>query len=246
MKKLKIISVIFLMLFSLKAHASYLVADLSAHDIVLNYNFKGQYITISGIVDDVEDIIIIVEGPVRSYKIWKKEKIKGIWVKSKSYVIPSEPSYFYIAASKNIYEIANLDNLRRLKLDYKFNELQSESSYSIAHIKEFKEEFKLYKQSLSLYPFKVDTIERISNNIFRSKFFIPAYAYNGAYEVKIYAFKKGQMVNSAKLYFEVVKQGLYAEIDEISRTQPLKYGVISVIIALLAGATAGFIFRKDR
>lgn len=248
MKKilLSISLMIFFGLYINQAKADYLIADLSTEHIILNYDFKGQYITISGITDGVKDIVISVYGPVRAYRVWKKEKINGVWVNDKSFTIPSEHSYFYIAASKDLYSIADLDTLRDLNLDYQFETYQVQEKYPQLQFDKFKEEFKLYRQALRLYPTKTEGIEHIGNNIFRAKFFIPTCAYNGKYEVKIYAFIKGAVVKSMDLSFDVRKQGLYATIDEISKKKPLEYSILATIIALSAGLVAGFIFRKDR
>ncbi len=241
-----IIIIISLLGISIKSHAAYLIADISTHDVILNYNFKGQYITISGIIDEVEDVIVSVEGPIRAYRVWKKEKLNGIWINSKSFTIPAEHSYFYVASSKDPYLITDLDTLRELDLDYRFKDYQVQEKYPKLQFDQFKEEFKLYRQALKLYPNKVESIERIGNNIFRAKFFLPACAYNGKYEVKTYAFAKSKMVSSMDLSFEVKKQGLYAAIDNISTQEPLKYAIIAILIALSAGSVAGFLFRKDR
>lgn len=231
---------------SIRANASYLIADLSPKNIVLDYDFKGQYVTVSGVSSDVEEIIISVDGPVRAYRVWKKEKINGVWVNAKSFTIPSEHSYFFLAATKDLYSIADLDTLRDLTLDYQFENYQVQERYPQLQFDRFKEEFKLYRQSLNLYPTKVEKIERIGSNIFRTGFFIPNYAYNGRYEVNIYAFTKGREVNNTYLSFEIRKQGLYAAIDELSKKEPLKYAVYAILIALSAGLIAGFLFRKDR
>ncbi|MBA8666534.1 TIGR02186 family protein [Holosporaceae bacterium 'Namur'] len=229
-----------------KANAGYLIADLSTKNIILNYDFKGQYITISGISTGVEEIIISVDGPVRAYRVWKKEKINGVWINAKSFTIPSEHSYFFLASTKDLYSIADLDTLRDLALDYQFENYQVQERYPQLQFDQFKEEFKLYRQALKLYPTKVESIERIGENIFRAKFYIPNYAYSGKYDVSIYAFTKGKEVNNIHLSFEVGKQGLYAAIDEISKREPLKYAVYAILIALSAGLIAGFLFRKDR
>ena len=227
------------------ADAAYLMADLSTNEVFLNYNFKGQQITISGISKGIDDILITVEGPSRPYRAWQKESINDMWLSSTSFNITNAPSYFFIASSaKRLQDITAPDTLEKLGVRYPSEHYTISEHYTEARLENFKKNFQLYKQSIKLYPTKIEAVEMVAPNMFRTKFFVPEHATTGEYKVKIYAFTDHKLQKQLILYFKAVKVGLYASIDEISRTMPMLYALSAIAIALIISAIAGLIFRK--
>jgi uncharacterized protein (TIGR02186 family) len=229
------------------ARTSYVIADISTHEVALDYRFKGQYVTISLIYDGESDIILAITGPDLGYKIWKKEKRYGIWLNGQSYSVPKAKSYFSIAATKNIYEITDIKTLRKYNLDFNYDDYKATEEYPSLTSEAFKQEFIKYRQKLKLYPLKPELIEKASgNNLLRTKLFLPEHAVSGIYKLEVYAFRNGKMVSQTSSSFTAKKYGLYARVEFLSMHKTLQYSLISIIIALAAGAAAGFVFRKDK
>lgn len=244
---LKLLLLFLILPLTISARTSYVIADISTHEVAIDYRFKGQYVTISLIYDGESDIILAITGPELGYKIWKKEKRYGIWLNGQSYIIPKAKSYFSIAATKNIYEITDIKTLRKYNLDFNYEDYKAKEEYSPIIFESFRQEFTKYRQKLKLYPTQPELIEKTSNNnLLRTKLFLPEHTISGTYKLDVYAFRNGKMLSQTSSHFTVKKHGLYARVEFLSVQKTLQYSLISIIIALAAGATAGFIFRKDK
>lgn len=230
----------------ISAQAANIIAELAPKEIILDYNFHGQNIIVSCIADNVDGIIISINGPTRAYRIWKKERDMGIWLNAKSFTVPYMISYFTLFSTDDLLNITDIETLQRYNLGIDYENYYVEEKYSPSEVSVFKKEFTNYLQLRKLYPIEIGRIYAVNGNIFRATIFVSEHINVGKYEVNIYGFLNKKMVYRKVLNFEAKKYGLYAKIEDLSHNKPLQYSLIAILIAIAAGAIAGFIFRKDR
>ena len=118
-----IIFFIFLSLFSkISLCKENLIAEFLDNQIEIDVGFTGDKLTYFGALNKPGNIVIIVTGPRKKIKVFKKEKKTLFWINSKSRLFSDVPTYYFTASSKPLSLIKNdaflkinqigLDNLR--------------------------------------------------------------------------------------------------------------------------------------
>jgi uncharacterized protein (TIGR02186 family) len=100
------------------------------------------------------------------------------------------------------------------------------------------------KQRSSLYTEGLKDVDFRGNRLFRTRVALPANVPTGDYKVTVYLVKDGTIADRSESLLRVRKVGLEAKVNEFAFEQAPLYGLIAVIIALIAGWFAGFVFRK--
>ena len=67
----------------------------------------------------------------------------------------------------------------------------------------------------------------------------------GNYQIEVLQLRDGFVAGAQTSVLVISKVGLEAEIFDAARTRPAIYGLVSVILAVGAGWTAGVFFRKQ-
>ena len=90
-------------------------ADVSARTVAVTSSFSGTEIVIFGAVDNSQqpsaesgyyDIVIVVEGVPGRQVVRRKSNVAGLWLNTSSATFDLVPSYYAIASTRPIDEIA--------------------------------------------------------------------------------------------------------------------------------------------
>ena len=92
-----------------------LVPEISQHEVQVRQGFTGADLLLFGAILSPEgtraaqdyDIVVVLEGPVRSIVLREKQKIAGVWLNADSLEFRSVPSYFAVASSRPIARIVD-------------------------------------------------------------------------------------------------------------------------------------------
>jgi uncharacterized protein (TIGR02186 family) len=82
--------------------------------------------------------------------------------------------------------------------------------------------------------------------LFRTSVDMPANLTEGDYFTRIFLTRDGQVISELATTIDVKKVGLERFLYNLSRQQPLIYGLLSLAIAILAGWLASSFFRMIR
>ena len=83
-----------------------LIAEFLDNKINIDVGFTGTKLSYFGAIDTKGDLVIIVTGPRKKIKVFKKKKI-WFWINTKSRVFSDVPSYYFVAASRPLNQIKN-------------------------------------------------------------------------------------------------------------------------------------------
>ena len=100
------------------------------------------------------------------------------------------------------------------------------------------------KQRAALYTKGHGKIKMLGKRLFRTTVVFPANVPTGTYSVNVLLFRGGQVVYTETTPLTVRKVGLEAGIFNFAHQHSMLYGVIAILIALMAGWIAGAMFRK--
>lgn len=238
-----IVFLIFLTFVPLVAQAMIYDINISKNKIEKNSEFVGDEISVSGLMHGKHQIIVSVTGPNKSYQIAKKEPLFGLWLNRKLLTIPATFSFYQIYASDSLEKITDYDTLKILNLDLDYADYFPKETYDKDEMFKFYRAFKEYQQSIGQYSTTINPIEIIGNGIFRLKIKLFQNVPVGEYVIKIAEFDNGKITQIEYAEFNIEQSPFYANIDDYAHNNPLLYALTAILLALLVGGAAGYLFN---
>lgn len=228
-----------------QARADGLIADLSHHLIAITTAFSGSDVLLFGALEtDGSDIAVVVRGPDEPVTVRRKSRVGPIWVNTDSLTFESVPSFYMVAASAPLENLADTDTLRRhdigtdaLRIDHKDVGSDEFESYREALIRR--------KQIAGLYSSDPIPVQFLGGRLFRANLSFPANVPPGNYNVQIFEFDEGNVVSAQRSVLVVSKVGTEAELFDLAKSHPALYGLASILMAMAAGWTASAVFKRS-
>ncbi len=226
------------------ARAQALVADLTNHLIAITTGFTGTSVVLFGATDGNGDVIVVVRGPERDITVRRKSKVAEVWVNTRQVTFQGVPSFYSIASSKPLDDIAppamrqlhqiGLDNLR----------LGTEAPLSPQETEEFRSALLRNEARAGLYPPGVGQVSFLGDRLFRTDLRFPANVPTGTYLVQVFLVRDKAVVSGQTTPLVVSEIGLDAEIHDFADRFALPYGLAAVALAALVGWLATLPFRN--
>lgn len=245
-----------LLLLTLPAHAAdeQVVLGLSQDRVAITADFDGSEILVFGAVKREApipvgpplEVIVTVAGPSEPVMVRRKAKKFGIWVNTDSVLVDSAPSFYAVATSAPFDRIiSDTEDLR-----YRISIRRAIRSVGAAmHIREaqnFARAVVRIRENEDLYSIRENTVAVDEQTLFRTSIEMPADLTEGDYLTRIFLMRDGQVVSQLETTIDVRKVGLERFLYNMSRQQPVWYGLMSLVIAIAAGWGASTAFRLLR
>lgn len=227
-----------------------IVAGLSQNRVSITADFEGSEILIYGAVrreapapKGALHVIITVEGPSTPITVRKKERRAGIWINTESVRIDSAPSFYAIATTGHLKDIlSETENLRhQITIPRAIRSVGI--SQQARNAPEFVEALIRVREAETRYRLNERSVQFTQATLFRSDILLPANLTEGLYRVQIFLTRDGRVVDKIERQINVRKEGLERFLFNLSREQPLIYGLLSLLIAVAAGYGASAAFR---
>lgn len=222
-----------------------LVTDLSSHLVPITSRFTGTDVLLFGATDGQGDIVVVVRGPTHDEQVRRKERLGPIWVNATSVTLRDVPSYYRMASSRPLAEFVpdalkeryqiGLDNLRLNPVNDKL---------SGDEVAKFRGGLIHLKTEAGLYSEELGSVSLMSNRLFRTELHFPANVPTGTYLVEVYLFRDGAVASAEIVPFTVSKIGFGADIADFAQNYGPAYGVLAVLLAVIAGYAASAVFRR--
>ena len=242
------------LMLALPAGAEQIVAGLSQTEVSITANFSGSEIIIYGAVKrDAPapkkprmEVIVTVEGPSSPFIIRKKERRVGIWLNKKEVQIDLAPSFYAVATTGPISEIlTDAENLRyqiTIPSAIRAKGLADQTVTST----DFMAALLRIRESEGRYRLDEGAVELTDATLFRADVVLPANLTEGDYRVRMYITRGGVVIDTQDQVIVVQKQGVERFVHRLSKSQPLVYGLLSLLLAVAAGWGASTAFRLMR
>jgi uncharacterized protein (TIGR02186 family) len=231
-------------LFPAASRADAVVADLSSHSIAITTGFTGTSVVLFGATDGPSDVIAIVRGPERDLTIWRKGKIAGVWANREAVTFANIPSFYAIAASRPLDEIIPPSQAAFHRIGVDNLKYAPRSDVTPDRARLFSRALVRVQQKAGLFPGAVGKIVFLGDRLFRTTFTFPANVPTGSYLVEVFLVRDKDVVGGQTTPLAVSKVGVDAAVFEFARTSSLAYGVIAVMMAVVAGWVASLPFRS--
>lgn len=227
-----------------RALADPLVVDLSNHLVAITTGFTGTDVLLFGAVQNEGDVIVTVRGPDQDMVVRRKERKVGIWVNAESARYKNVPAYYASASNRPMDIIAPQNILQDYRIGLDNQRFIAVSDNSDADQKVYRDALVRNMQNAGLFNQRPAKISFLSNQLFRTDIHFPANTPTGTYTINVYLIRDGRIASVKTTPLVVSKTGVSAEVYEFAHRYSALYGIIAVIIAVIAGWIASVAFRK--
>ncbi|MDO6726157.1 TIGR02186 family protein [Cognatishimia sp. 1_MG-2023] len=230
------------------------VLGLSQNRVAITANFDGSEILVFGAVKredpipegDPLEVVIAVSGPKEPLTVRRKERKYGIWVNTESVTVDRAPSFYAVATSGPFDQIVS--EAEDIKHSISIgNAITSVSARAqSANGNDFAEAVARIRTNNGLYSIRENTVTVDQQTLFKASISMPANLTEGDYITRIFLMRDGKVISTHETQIDVRKVGLERFLFNLSRQQPLIYGLLSLAIAIIAGWGASAFFRYVR
>jgi uncharacterized protein (TIGR02186 family) len=234
-------------------------ADVSTRSVPIKLGFTGTEIIVFGSVDNSRqtsaeagyyDVVITLEGQPTSLIVRRKSNVAGLWMNtpSGSFTFDRVPSYYAIASTRPLDEIAEPAVLTEAAIGFDFVKIQPAQSI-VPNIteedrKSFRDAIVRLKQKDGLYIEADYDVTFIGRSLFRTTISLPANIAVGPLDVKVYLFREGKLLSQYASRVELERAGLELWLHGFANHYPLWYGLFTVAVAMAAGLLASALFSR--
>lgn len=233
-----------------------LVTAISSDVVSIQSNFTGTEIVIFGQATNIDpqpdepsgyDLAIVVEGPPQDVTTRRKGRFLGVWVNREGERFKNVPSFYAVASTISIGEMADrrvLDDLG-IGLNHLNLPVSGASNVALSDRDDFRRAFIRLREEMGLYSEQQTSIEFLTDTMFRTNIPLPANIPVGEYKVKSFLFHRGNVIARTEESLAVAKIGFEQITFELAQNYPLIYGLLAVTLAVFTGWLASVIFRRD-
>lgn len=238
-----------LLLLAAPVQAESIVAGLSQNRVSITADFDGSEILVYGAVkrdgpapDGPLEVIVTVEGPPTPVTIRKKDRVAGIWVNTQAVHVDAAPSFYAVATTGPLRSIlSETEDLRyRITLSRAIRAVGAATEANDPAT--FIDAMQRIRLAERRYRVLQGAVEFTEETLFRADIVLPANLTEGEYRVRLFLTRDGRVVDAQDRVIGVRKEGLERFLFNLAHEQPLAYGLLSLLLAGLAGwgASAGF------
>lgn len=231
-----------------------IVSALSQRRIAITANFDGSEILLFGAVKrevpinllDPLSVIITVAGPSQTVTVRRKARVAGIWVNSDAVDVDEAPSFYAVATSRPLDQaLLDTEDLRwGITIPRAIRSVGAPATVMDAPA--FSEALIRIRLNNGIYQMNENSIAFFDQTLFKTSITLPANLTEGDYKVSLYLTRNRQVVAYDTTTLLVRKVGLERWLYRLAHDRPLVYGVMSIVIAVVAGWIASAIFRRVR
>ena len=240
-----IITLLSLIFFYHSAKASQnLIAEFLDNQIDIDVGFTGKKLSYFGVIDTSGDLVIIVTGPRKKIKVFKKEKKAWFWINSSYRVFSDVPSYYYVAASRPLNQIKNDSFLKINQIGLENLRFEGAEEIEDEERMQWRNGIIESMKKMGNYFSKSGTIDIIDKRLFKTDISFPSDIAEGIYIVDTLLLKNEIVIGSKRSFINVSKSGVGEKVYLFATENGLLYGIFAAIAAMLFGFLVNEVIRK--
>ncbi len=230
-----------------------LVPDVSQRQINIQSGFTGAEMLLFGAIiyprgvapAGQVDVAVVLRGPTRAITLREKQKIAGIWINADSTDFRSVPSYYAIASSRPLTDIVDSKTAAIYELGLDKLQLSPTGEVDATEQRRFVSGLVELNRKNGLFRQQSGTVEITDQVLYRARLTIPSSVPVGLYTAETLLIRDGRViVADDNVEVRIDKTGFEQLITILAQNYSLFYGAMAVIISLMLGWFAGFVFRR--
>ena len=232
-------------------------ADVSTRRVAVTSSFSGTEIVIFGAVDNsrqtsaeagLYDIVVVVVGAPTRLVARKKNRVLGIWLNTEKLEFLNVPSYYVIASTRPLDDIASEEVLKSSGIGLNYVPMTlgkgEAETRSATEIKEFRDAIVRLKRKERLFGHEEYNVAFIGRSLFRASVDVPANVTLGSFETRVFLFRNRELLHQYNARLDLEREGLEDTLHAFAFGYPLLYGLATVLLALASGLLASTIFSR--
>ena len=237
-----------------RALADGVITDLTADKVPIEWDFTGAKIFLFGAIEgeiskeNRSDVIVVVRGPSDQLMARKKERTFGLWVNRGQQVVKDVPLYYSVASSRPLLDIAPAAELDRLDIgfDSLVGKLSKQmTSQNAQQAEEVSEAVVRLMERQGLYKAGSSEVKIVGDRLFQVSIKLDANVPSGLFHADVYLFRGGKLLGRRTTELSIHKSGFERILYNFAYQYPFLYGVVAVVIAVIAGLLATALFRDE-
>lgn len=239
-------------------HRETIEADVSSRSVAVTTSFIGSEIIVFGTINNSRqpsaesgyyDVVVVVEGTHTPLVARRKSNVGGIWVNSASVRFSSLPSYYAIASTRPIDEIAEADVLFSHDIGFEHVPMRPTATPRLStmtdrEIRDFQQAIVRLKQKDRLFVRADYGVVFTGRSLFRSTIRLPANVPLGELVARVLLFRNGEVLSSYSSRVNLGREGVERYLYDFAHRYPFWYGLSAVALAVIAGLAASFLFKR--
>ena len=233
-------------------------ADVSTRSLEVTTGFTGHEIIVFGAIDNSQapqdyagfyDVVVVVDGTSFPVVARKKSDVAGVWINTSAITFASVPSYYAIASTKPIEEIAGPPVLERHAIGFQHIKMTpspgSRGTFKDYELAAFRAAVVRLKKEQDLYVIEPNGVTFTGRSLFRSTIALPANVPVGPLVARTYLFLNGEVISAHIARVTLQRAGIERVVHNFAFIYPMSYGLIAVLIAVISGLLASAYFRRQ-
>lgn len=257
----QIIFALIFLLFVLPIFASSSSAELTIkanHDhIKINFFYHGDEVNVSGTSDEGLDLIVKITSPEIHQVFKKKGKVAGLlWMNVGTLNFEHVPNLYFLHTTGRLNDLLEDKEMDRQIIGYPalFRHVEvttgekTKTSLTEGEKERWFKEYVKFKESSRLYNVSEGDVSIKKSEKGLQDYHIriqwPYQAPPGEYTITVYGIRDKKIVETATQKVFVEQVGGVKALADMAKNNGALYGIISIVVAVLAGFGVGMIFRK--
>ena len=234
------------------AIAESVVIGMDKEKVAITATFDGSQILLFGAVKRDKpaplgniQVIVTIAGPSEPISVHRKSKVFGIWMNT-DIVEVAAPRFYAVATSSDFSSTINDTEDLRYKVSIPRAIRSVGAPMDVSDAASFSDAVIRIRSDQGLYQLLENTVDIDEQTLFRTSIEMPADISDGDYTARILLTRGGNVIDEFTTIIDVRKVGLERFLFNMSRENPLAYGLMSIAIAIFAGWAASLLFRFFR
>jgi len=235
------------------AIAESVVVGMDKEKVAITATFDGSQILLFGAVKREKpapsgniQVIVTIAGPSEPISVHKKSKVFGIWMNTDTVEVDTAPSFYAVATSSDLSSTINDTEDLRYKVSIPRAIQSAGAPMDVLDSAPFSDAVIRIRSNQGLYQMQENKVDIDEQTLFRTSIEMPADISDGDYTARILLTRNGNVIDEFTTIIDVRKVGLERFLFNMSRENPLSYGLMSIAIAIFAGWAASLLFRFFR
>ncbi|MEM8917534.1 MAG: TIGR02186 family protein [Pseudomonadota bacterium] len=229
-----------------------LVTDCSPDRVSIRGDFNGAQLLCFGAITyppgtrnrDQADIVVVLKGPTESIVVREKQQIAGIWINAASSEFRSAPGYYAVASSRPIEEIVDDKTADIYELGLDHLQLSPAGAIDSKELNRFTNGLVDLNSRGRLYKTLPESVGIEDSVLYQARIDLPASVPVGEYSAETFLIIDGRVEAAEIKEITIEKIGMGRFITNLSQENGFIYGLLAVLISVVLGWAAGYLFRK--
>ncbi|MFZ0960191.1 MAG: TIGR02186 family protein [Terriglobia bacterium] len=210
--------------------------------------YGGAKVHVAGVAEAGSKVIVVVRGPSVAEVFNKLGRVGPIWVNTGKVSISGVPALLLVFSSESLNTCLNAAALDRYQLDLESLKKHMRIETKAPDRDRVADDFLVFKAHRATYRITSGSVHLGAPDQgelpYSLDFEMPRSAKPGKYQVSVLECRKGEVANQSDVDLGLVEVGFPALVARLAKEQASLYGIMSIIIAMVAGFGIDFIASR--